>query len=56
MNGVVVVYKKYHWDNRYNPQDPSTWRTAKYPRLSLLGGTHNRLDSDFWQDNGNFYG
>ena len=46
--------QKYHWDNRYNPQDPSTWRTAKYPRLSLLGGTHNRLDSDFWQDNGNF--
>lgn len=46
--------QKYHWDNRYNPNDPSTWHTAKYPRLSLLGGTHNRLDSDFWQDNGNF--
>lgn len=46
--------QKYHLENRYNPQDPSTWRTAKYPRLSLLGGTHNRLDSDFWQDNGNF--
>ena len=46
--------QKYHWNNRYNPNDPSTWHTAKYPRLSLLGGTHNRLDSDFWQDNGNF--
>lgn len=46
--------QNYHWANRYNPQDPSSWRTAKYPRLSLLGGTHNRLDSDFWQDNGNF--
>ena len=46
--------QKYHWDNRYNPQDPSTWHTARYPRLSLLGGTHNRLDSDFWQDNGDF--
>lgn len=46
--------QKYHWENRYNPRDPSTWRTAKYPRLSLLGGTHNRLDSDFWQDNGDF--
>lgn len=46
--------QQYHWDNRYNPNDPSTWQTAKYPRLSLLGGTHNRLDSDFWQDNGSF--
>lgn len=46
--------QEFHWDNRYNPQDASTWETAKYPRLSLLGGTHNRLDSDFWQDNGNF--
>jgi len=47
--------RQYHWDNRYNPGDPSTWETATYPRLTVDGSrTHNAQRSDFWQENGNF--
>lgn len=46
--------QQYHWDNRYQPQDPSTWATAKYPRLSVAGRRHNTQNSDFWLENGSF--
>ncbi len=46
--------QQYHWDHRYNPSDPSTWKTATYPRLSLAGRDHNTQQSSFWLENGNF--
>jgi TonB-linked SusC/RagA family outer membrane protein len=46
--------QQYHWDNRYNPQDPATWATATYPRLSLQGRVHNTQTSSFWIEDGSF--
>ena len=45
---------QYHWDNRYNPNDSSTWTTATYPRLSLAGRSHNVQQSSFWLEDGTF--
>lgn len=47
--------RKYHWDNRYVPEDPSTWTSAKYPRLSLTDRDHNyKQTSSFWIDDASF--
>lgn len=46
--------QQYHWDNRYNPENPATWESAKYPRLSLAGRSHNSQTSDFWLEKGDF--
>lgn len=46
---------RYHWDNRYIPEDPATWTTAKYPRLSLTDRDHNyKQTSSFWVDDASF--
>lgn len=46
--------QQYHWNNRYNPEDPSSWAAAKYPRLSLQGRSHNAQTSSFWMEDGTF--
>jgi TonB-linked SusC/RagA family outer membrane protein len=46
--------RQYHLDHRFNPQDPATWETASYPRLSVSGANHNTQRSDFWTENGAF--
>ena len=47
--------RRYHWDNRYVPEDPATWTKAKYPRLSLTDRDHNyKQTSSFWVDDASF--
>lgn len=47
--------REYHWNNRYNPEDPATWAKAAYPRLSLTDRDHNyKQTSSFWIDDASF--
>ena len=46
--------RQFHWDNRYIPDNPSSWTTATYPRLSLAGRNHNAQASTFWLEDGAF--
>ena len=54
-NEMAGNVRRYHWDNRYIPEDPATWTTAKYPRLSLTDRDHNyKQTSSFWVDDASF--
>lgn len=43
-NGTV---RKHHL-GRFNPDDPATWETATYPRLSLANKANNQRTSTYW--------
>lgn len=40
--------------NRFNPEDPSTWDTATYPRLHNGNFPNNHRKSDFWLKKGDY--
>lgn len=44
-NGTV----REHHQGRFNPQDPATWETATYPRLSLSNTQGNQHSSSYWR-------
>lgn len=44
-NGTV---RKHHLD-RFNPEDPSSWETATYPRLTLENKQGNQHTSTYWR-------
>ncbi len=44
-NGTV----REHHLGRFNPQDPSSFATATYPRLSLANKANNQRTSTYWQ-------
>lgn len=44
-NGTV---RKHHL-GRFNPQDPSSWENATYPRLSLTNKVGNQQSSSYWR-------
>ncbi|MBO9591335.1 MAG: TonB-dependent receptor [Niabella sp.] len=44
-NGTV---RKHHL-GRFVPEDPTTWATATYPRLSLANKANNQQTSTYWQ-------
>lgn len=43
-NGTV----REHHLGRFNPDDPSSWATATYPRLSLANKANNQRTSTYW--------
>ncbi|MBO9619929.1 MAG: TonB-dependent receptor [Niabella sp.] len=48
-NGTV----RQHHLGRFNPDDPDSWATATYPRLSLANKANNQRTSTYWQLNAN---
>ena len=40
--------------NRFNPEDPSSWDTATYPRLHNGNFPNNHRKSDFWLKKGDY--
>lgn len=43
-NGTV----REHHLGRFNPEDPNSWATATYPRLSLANKANNQRTSTYW--------
>lgn len=43
-----------HHLGRFNPEDPSTWETATYPRLHNGNFPNNHRKSDYWTKKGDY--